>query len=204
MGRITYDHSTSNIDGLISDITKHGIEYSVDEDVRDAKSNTKHSPVPKHETPQVVFLPRSTQETAIVLKACNDRRVAATSFSGGTSFGGALTSVRGGVCVSFERMKKIVALHEDDQDVVVQPGLGWMDLNEQLKEKGLFFPVDPAPGACGEAGAEVGGHGYGGAWRRDEVAGRVGGGGWDERDPGYEGVEAGVGSKRGAESRQGV
>jgi len=49
--------------------------------------------------------------------------------------------------VSFERMDRIVAVHEDDMDVVVQPGLGWVDLNERLEEKGLFFPVDPAPGA---------------------------------------------------------
>lgn len=45
-------------------------------------------------------------------------------------------------------MKGIIALHEDDLNVTVQPGLGWVDLNEQLAERGLFFPVDPAPGAC--------------------------------------------------------
>jgi len=49
--------------------------------------------------------------------------------------------------VSFEKMDRIVAVHEDDMDVVVQPGLGWVELNQSLEEKGLFFPVDPAPGA---------------------------------------------------------
>ncbi|KAJ4324317.1 D-lactate ferricytochrome c oxidoreductase [Neodidymelliopsis sp. IMI 364377] len=44
-------------------------------------------------------------------------------------------------------MKSIITLHEDDLDVIVQPGLGWVDLNEQLKNKSIFFPVDPAPGA---------------------------------------------------------
>ena len=44
-------------------------------------------------------------------------------------------------------MQRIVALHEDDLDIVVQPGLGWVELNEQIRDKGLFFPVDPAPGA---------------------------------------------------------
>lgn len=38
-------------------------------------------------------------------------------------------------------------VHEDDMDVVVQPGVGWVELNHHLEEKGLFFPVDPAPGA---------------------------------------------------------
>jgi len=49
--------------------------------------------------------------------------------------------------VSFEKMDRIVAVHEDDMDVVVQPGLGWVELNASLEERGLFFPVDPAPGA---------------------------------------------------------
>jgi hypothetical protein len=44
-------------------------------------------------------------------------------------------------------MKSIVAVHEDDMDVVVQPGVGWVELNEQLASRGVFFPVDPAPGA---------------------------------------------------------
>jgi D-lactate dehydrogenase (cytochrome) len=44
-------------------------------------------------------------------------------------------------------MNKILALHEDDMDVVVQPGIGWMDLNRQLQPRGLFFPVDPGPSA---------------------------------------------------------
>lgn len=44
-------------------------------------------------------------------------------------------------------MDKILALHEDDLDVVVQPSIGWMKLNEDIKSSGLFFPVDPGPSA---------------------------------------------------------
>ncbi|RAR01784.1 FAD-binding domain-containing protein [Stemphylium lycopersici] len=142
-----YDHSQLNIDSLLAETDRHGIEYTLDASACDAKANTKHSPAPPNETPLAVFLPRSTQETSIILRACNERRIAVTSFSGGTSFGGALTATKGGVCVSFERMQEIVALHEDDMDVVVQPGLGWVELNEQIQDLGVFFPVDPAPGA---------------------------------------------------------
>ncbi|KAF1845042.1 uncharacterized protein K460DRAFT_336854 [Cucurbitaria berberidis CBS 394.84] len=110
-------------------------------------ANTPHSPALPHQLPQAVFLPHSTQETSTILKACHDRRVAVSSFSGGTSLGGALACVRGGVCVSFEQMKEIVELHEDDLDVVVQPGLGWVELNRALEGRGVWFPVDPAPGA---------------------------------------------------------
>jgi D-lactate dehydrogenase (cytochrome) len=147
MAPYTYNHSKLNIDSLITEISKHGIEYSVDPSIRDPKSNTPHSPAPTHETPLAVFFPKSTEETSIILKTCNERLIAVTSFSGGTSLGGALTALKGGICVSFEKMDKLVKLNEDDLDVIVQPGLGWVELNEYLKDKGLFFPVDPAPGA---------------------------------------------------------
>ncbi|KAJ4381737.1 D-lactate ferricytochrome c oxidoreductase [Didymella sp. IMI 355093] len=142
-----FETSPSAIESLISEISKNNIEHSTDPAVRDSKANTPHSPVPAHEIPVTVFFPKSTQDVSVILEACNKRCIAVTSFSGGTSFGGALTSTRGGICISFERMKSVVTLHEDDLDVVVQPGLGWVELNEQLKSKGLLFPVDPAPGA---------------------------------------------------------
>ena len=142
-----FETSPESIEDLMFFLSSHNIEHSTDPAVRASKANTPHSPVSAHETPVIVFFPRSTQDVSAILKACNNRRIAVTSFSGGTSFGGALTSTRGGICISFERMASIIALHEDDLDVVVQPGLGWVELNEQLKSKGLFFPVDPAPGA---------------------------------------------------------
>lgn len=142
-----FDNSKQNIASLVSEVCAHKIEHSADPSVRDSKANTAHSPVSTDETPVIVFFPTSTKDVSFILESCNKRRIAVTSFSGGTSFGGALTSTRGGICISFERMKNVIALHENDLDVVVQPGLGWVELNEQLKDKGVFFPVDPAPGA---------------------------------------------------------
>lgn len=49
--------------------------------------------------------------------------------------------------MDFGRMNKILKLHKEDMDVVVQPALGWEDLNEELAEDNLFFPPDPGPGA---------------------------------------------------------
>ncbi|KAF2853157.1 hypothetical protein T440DRAFT_349613, partial [Plenodomus tracheiphilus IPT5] len=97
--------------------------------------------------PLLIIYPLSTACTSIILKACNERRIAVTSYSGGTGLGGALSAVRGGVCVSFERMKKVVRVSVEDLDVTVQPGIGWMELNDVLREKGVWFGVDPAPGA---------------------------------------------------------
>lgn len=60
---------------------------------------------------------------------------------------GNFTAPYGGICLDFAFMDKILAVHEDDLDVVVQPALGWMNLNDQIKDTGLFFPVDPGPSA---------------------------------------------------------
>jgi D-lactate dehydrogenase (cytochrome) len=53
-----------------------------------------------------------------------------TAYSGGTSLPGALTNSRGGVCVHFGVMDRVLGVDEGDLDVRVQPGVGWVELNE--------------------------------------------------------------------------
>lgn len=81
------------------------------------------------------------------MKICHARLIPVTPYSGGTSLEGHFASTRGGVCIDFRRMDRILSLHKRDLDVVVQPALGWEDLNEELAKDGLFFPPDPGPGA---------------------------------------------------------
>lgn len=81
------------------------------------------------------------------MKVCHQRMIPVTAYSGGTSLEGHFSPTRGGVCIDFRRMNKILALHKQDLDVVVQPALGWEELNEELAKDGLFFPPDPGPGA---------------------------------------------------------
>jgi D-lactate dehydrogenase (cytochrome) len=81
------------------------------------------------------------------MKICSERRIPVTAYSGGTSLEGHFAATRGGICIDFSRMDKILALHKDDLDVVVQPAVGWELLNEELAKSNLFFPPDPGPGA---------------------------------------------------------
>jgi D-lactate dehydrogenase (cytochrome) len=81
------------------------------------------------------------------MKVCHQRAIPVTPFSGGTSLEGNFAPTRGGICIDFGRMDKIMHIHPRDLDVVVQPGVGWEELNEELAEQGLFFPPDPGPGA---------------------------------------------------------
>ena len=68
-------------------------------------------------------------------------------YSGGSSLEANFSAPHGGMSIDFVNMDQIVAVHEDDLDVVLQPSVQWMQLNEAIKDTGLFFPVDPGPSA---------------------------------------------------------
>ena len=99
------------------------------------------------ERPFLIVYPSTTEEVSKIAKICHDRKIPITGYSGGTSLEGHYSATRNGVCVDFGRMDKILELHKDDLDVIVQPGLGWELLNEELAKENLFFPPDPGPGA---------------------------------------------------------
>ncbi|RAL07542.1 FAD-binding oxidoreductase [Aspergillus homomorphus CBS 101889] len=99
------------------------------------------------EKPFLVLYPSTTAEVSQIMIVCHRRLIPVTPYCGGTSLEGHFTPTRGGVCIDFRRMNSILDLHKRDLDVVVQPAIGWEELNEKLSEDGLFFPPDPGPGA---------------------------------------------------------
>ncbi|KAF7167938.1 hypothetical protein CNMCM5623_001152 [Aspergillus felis] len=99
------------------------------------------------ERPFLVLYPATTEEVSRIMKVCHQRVIPVTPYSGGTSLEGHFAPTRGGVCIDFRRMDRVLELHKKDLDVVVQPAVGWEDLNEELSKEGLFFPPDPGPGA---------------------------------------------------------
>jgi D-lactate dehydrogenase (cytochrome) len=94
-----------------------------------------------------VAYPKSTEEVSKIAKICHRYKVPMIGYSGGSSLEGNFSAPHGGVSVDFMHMDKILAFHEEDMDVVLQPSVGWVDLNEKIKDSGLFFPVDPSPSA---------------------------------------------------------
>ena len=97
--------------------------------------------------PVAVAYPKSTEDVAQIAKVCHKYHVPMVPYSGGTSLEANFAAPYGGMSIDFAFMDRIVAFHEDDMDVVVQPSVSWMSLNEQIMESGLFFPVDPGPSA---------------------------------------------------------
>lgn len=99
------------------------------------------------ERPFLIVSPSSTEEVSAIMKVCHRRRIPVTAYCGGTSLEGQYTPTRGGICIDFGKMEKIIQLRKEDMDVTVQPGVRWEDLNETLAKENLFFPPDPGPGA---------------------------------------------------------
>lgn len=120
---------------------------SMDYDERYFHGKPQHSFHKAVNIPDVVVFPRSEEEVSNIVKSCDKHKVPIVPYGGATSIEGHTLSPHGGVCIDMSLMQNVKALHVEDMDVVVEPGIGWMELNEYLEPHGLFFPLDPGPGA---------------------------------------------------------
>jgi D-lactate dehydrogenase (cytochrome) len=99
------------------------------------------------ESPYAVVYPATVEEVSKIVKICYDSSIPIIPYSGGTSLEGHYIPTRRGISIDVSRMDKILEVHEDDLDVVVQPGVEWGYLNEYLEPYGLMYGPDPGPGA---------------------------------------------------------
>ena len=97
--------------------------------------------------PEAVVFCESTEEVAFVVAMAAQHRVPVIPYGAGSSLEGHLLAVQGGLSVDVSRMDQLLRLDSDDLTVTVQAGVTRMQLNREIKDSGLFFPIDPGADA---------------------------------------------------------
>ena len=106
-------------------------------------SETHFDPV----LPDAVAFVRSTEEVAALVRLCVAAEVPIIAFGAGTSLEGNVTPVKGGLTIDLSEMNAILEVNQEDFDCTVQAGVRREQLNEHLRDQGLFFPIDPGANA---------------------------------------------------------
>ncbi|MBZ9726309.1 FAD-binding protein [Mesorhizobium sp. CO1-1-11] len=97
--------------------------------------------------PDAVVYAQNAEEVARIARICHDARVPLIPFGTGTSLEGHVTAVKGGITLDLSRMNKIVEVNSEDLDCTIEPGVTRLQLNDHIRDRGLFFPIDPGADA---------------------------------------------------------
>jgi len=100
-----------------------------------------------NQPPDAVVYPQSSDDVQDIVRLCAIHRVPVIAFGAGTSLEGQVNAPRGGVSLDFRDMNRVLAVHAEDLDCVIEPGITRKQLNEYLRDKGVFFPIDPGADA---------------------------------------------------------
>lgn len=142
MNRASVETTLGVIDGLRALL---GDRLSTADAVRDSHGHDESwHPT---EAPDAVAFAASTEEVSAIMRICHAAGVPVIPYGAGTSVEGHIQAALGGVCIDVGGMNQVLEVHAEDLDCTVQPGVRRKQLNDYLRDTGLFFPVDPGADA---------------------------------------------------------
>lgn len=122
-----------------------GERFTISLSVREhhGRDESSFRPIP----PEGVAFAQSTEEVSEIVKICARHKIPVIPFGTGTSLEGHVLAIHGGICVDLSRMDRILRISAEDLDATVEAGVTRKQLNEHIRDTGLFFPIDPGADA---------------------------------------------------------
>ncbi|MEH6473367.1 MAG: FAD-linked oxidase C-terminal domain-containing protein [Halopseudomonas sp.] len=146
MNQTTAKPSSSAIGALIQSLPEHlHNRFSLNQEIRNQHGHgeDRFGTV----APDAVFYASTTEQVALLLKACNQLSIPIIPYGAGTSCEGQLIAVQGGLSLDLTEMNAVIEIDPDDMTCRVQAGVNRKQLNHELRHLGVFFPVDPGADA---------------------------------------------------------
>jgi D-lactate dehydrogenase (cytochrome) len=100
-----------------------------------------------NQPPDAVVYAQSTADVQTIVGLCAQHGAPVIPYGTGTSLEGHVNAPLGGICIDFRDMNRVLAVHAEDLDCVIEPGITRKALNEYLRDSGVFFPIDPGADA---------------------------------------------------------